>query len=367
MDPSTSDWESTEASMQTTTPDPSDDEYAAYIYWLAEIIFVSVFPVILIVGLTGNALSLAVMQTKELRRSPVSVFMSALAVADSLVLLLDFLNNWLKMVPNVFLLNSSVGFCKFHRWFFDVMYTYAAWLVMALAIERFIVVWFPLKAKTICTRKAAVFGVIFMPIFISLTYLYSLFAWHVDEDQTCNLVPRFIWYMSNVHPWLTAVLYSYFPVIVLIICTAGITVQLVKMKRQQEQIANKKDKESSDMHKEYRVAITVVAVCVTFFFLTVPLTLYYVLAFNLGQYVYQGPEMALIETFILIIGLSNHAINFFLYVITSEKFRRELRRLFPWCGKPGKGRKKATGEMSSVSGTVDSGRATSFSQIKSVA
>jgi hypothetical protein len=351
--------------MVTMAPVDEAGEYAAYIYWLAETIFVSVFPVILLVGLTGNALSLAVMQTRELRKSPVSVFMSALAVADSLVLLLDFLNNWLKMVPNVFLLNASLGFCKFHRWFFDVVYTYAAWLVMSLAIERFIVVWFPLKAKSICTKKAALVGVIFMPIFISFTYLHSLFAWHIDEDQTCNLVPRFVWFMSSVHPWLTAVLYSYFPVIVLIVCTAGITVQLVKMKRQQQEIANKKDGDSSERAKEYKVAITVVSVCVTFFFLTVPLTLYYVLAFNLGQFVYQGPEMALIETFILIIGLSNHAINFFLYVITSEKFRRELVRLLPCCpgGKAASGSKK--GEASS--GTMDSGRGTSFSHVKTIA
>ena len=81
------------------------------------------------------------------RGSSVSVFMSALAVADTLVLVLDFLNNWLKMVPKVYLLGSSVGFCKFHRWIFDVVYTYAAWLVTSLAIERFIVVWFPLKAR----------------------------------------------------------------------------------------------------------------------------------------------------------------------------------------------------------------------------
>ena len=74
-----------------------------------------------------------------------------------------------------------------------------------------------------------------------------------------------------------------------------------------------------------------VAVCVTFFLLTVPLTLYYVLAFNLGEYVYQGPEMALIETFILILGLSNHAINFFLYVVTSEKFCTELANIMPGC------------------------------------
>ena len=90
---------------------------------------------------------------------------------------------YLIIFPKVFLLNGSLGFCKFHRWFFDVVYTYAAWLVMSLAIERFIVVWFPLKAKSICTKKAALGGVIMMPIVISLIYFHALFAWYIDDQQ----------------------------------------------------------------------------------------------------------------------------------------------------------------------------------------
>ena len=65
-----------------------------------------------------------------------------------------------------------------------------------------------------------------------------------------------------------------------------------------------------------------------------------------------------------------HAINFFLYVITSENFRRELQGLFPWCAQKSKklsrGTKK-TGEMSSTSGNLDSGGCTAVSQIKSIA
>ena len=75
------------------------------------------------------------------------------------------------------------------------------------------------------------------------------------------------------------------------------------------------------MHK---VTFTVVVICVMFFILTTPLTLFYVIVFALGEFISPGPRTAVGETFILIFGLSNHAINFFLYVWTSESFRSEL-------------------------------------------
>ena len=78
-------------------------------------------------------------QRKSQRRSPVAVFMSALAVADSLVLILDFVNNWLKYGPRIYLLGDE-AFCRFHRYFFNVAYTLSSWLVSS----SWHAVWWPL-------------------------------------------------------------------------------------------------------------------------------------------------------------------------------------------------------------------------------
>ena len=52
-------------------------------------------------GLIGHVLTFLVMQRKALRTSSVAIFMSALAVADSLVLILNCLNNWFEYALKV--------------------------------------------------------------------------------------------------------------------------------------------------------------------------------------------------------------------------------------------------------------------------
>jgi len=63
----------------TTTSGPSDVDY----YW----VWVYVSPCILLIGVLGNVLTLAVMSRRRLRGSSTCVYLSAMAVADSLALL----------------------------------------------------------------------------------------------------------------------------------------------------------------------------------------------------------------------------------------------------------------------------------------
>ena len=174
----TSDWmleNSTMGSNMTTTTEAPPDPDAHY-YQLAEDVFVVIDPILTTVGIIGNILTFLVMQQKSLKKSPVAVYMSALAIVDSLVLFLDFINNWLKMKPKIYLLGYS-GFCQFHRYFFNVCYTYAAWLVASVAFERFLVVWFPFKAKTLCTVKVAIKVVVSEAVILVVLYAYNFWGW----------------------------------------------------------------------------------------------------------------------------------------------------------------------------------------------
>ena len=102
-------------------------------------------PVIDITGVIGNILIHFTMR-KRGKPTSISVYMSALALADSTVLILDFLNNWIKEAMGVDLLKNK-GFCIFHRYSFSLAYTYSSWLIVIISIERLVVVWFPLKVS----------------------------------------------------------------------------------------------------------------------------------------------------------------------------------------------------------------------------
>ena len=86
--------------------------------------------------------------------------------------------------------------------------------------------------------------------------------------------------------------------------------------------------------KENRITVMVVVICILFIVLTTPLTIFFVIVFDLGMFVYIGREFALYRAIIVLLALSNHAINFLLYAITSSNFRDELKSMCT--GKKGK-------------------------------
>ena len=77
-------------------------------------LFLVVIPVITLVGVFGNCVSLVVMH--RLRDNSVWVMTSALAVADSVVLIMDFVQNWLELVTHMQIRNISAALCGIYRY-----------------------------------------------------------------------------------------------------------------------------------------------------------------------------------------------------------------------------------------------------------
>lgn len=323
-----------------TCPEVSPEfDLASYYYKLSADLFIFFDPIIVIMGLVGAGLMICVMQRKALRTSSVSVYMTALAVSDALVLVLDFINNWLSMEVGYYVLSSSNGFCKFHRFFFNVAYTYSGWLVVALAVEKVLVVWFPFRAKTLCNRRNAIIAVCLIPIPINGIYLYNLWAWELKEDGSCDMVPRWVKFQSEVGPWMSGTIYSYVPIALLIILNSALCQKLWAARKTRHSNLGI-EKGGLQDRAERKVTITVVVICSAYILLTTPLALFYIILFAAGEFINPGPELALGEVLILIFGLLNHAINFFLYVVTSARFRIELAAMLG-C-KPGKPSRKKT-------------------------
>ncbi|ELU17068.1 hypothetical protein CAPTEDRAFT_200779 [Capitella teleta] len=274
--------------LTTAPPDNDDDRY----YKIAEDLFIAVSPIILIVGLVGNILTLVVMNRPSHRSSSVSIYLSTLAISDSLVLILDFINNWFKMHLDIKLLVMDESFCKFHRYFFDVVYTLSSWLIVAVSIDRFITVWFPFKAKKLCSKKTAIIVCCVLPLISLACYAHRVPGWHLDEtgiEPVCNTHPKHRDFQESYGPWLSAVLYSYGPIVMLIVFNGLIVLRLRKMASKRDAMTPN-GKSSS---QERRITITIVVICVAFILLTLPLALFYILQFAMGEFFEQRPTIAL--------------------------------------------------------------------------
>ena len=89
------------------------------------------------------------------------------------------------------------------RFVFDSVYTYSAWLVVLLSVERVIVICLPLRARVLCSRRAAIISVSVLPVVIAAVYTYNIFSWEIDQNNKCNIREKYNFWISNVHPWIT--------------------------------------------------------------------------------------------------------------------------------------------------------------------
>ncbi len=136
-------------------------------------------PFIIIVGVMGNSVILAVFLSKAMRKMSASFYLASLAMSDTFVLLTYVLIDWLQKGlfrwPGGFTLNvvSYHGVCET---FLLIAYGFrfmSVWLIVIFTMERYIGVCHPLQRRGICTKKFAKCAIGCVIVMSFLTSLYK--------------------------------------------------------------------------------------------------------------------------------------------------------------------------------------------------
>ena len=136
--------------IQNTSNEDSWINYMTYI----------LCPLLLVVGLCGNIMTLLVTRNKYYRRSSHGIYLTAIACADITFLLVfpfkkDFVHELFGR--DVRTVNSFV--CKSFFFVFRACRLCSSLFVAVICVERFVAVWFPLRIKHLSTRRAALTAV----------------------------------------------------------------------------------------------------------------------------------------------------------------------------------------------------------------
>ncbi|XP_078583671.1 putative G-protein coupled receptor 139 [Branchiostoma floridae x Branchiostoma japonicum] len=144
---------------------------------LADKIF---YPLLVIFGLPANVLTIIVLVRQ--RRAPggakstSSLYLIALAVADSLVLIFIVL---IERVVKITILDRQVSFGGFCPWLITLDYTASnasTWIIIAYTIERFTGVYYPVWKHKFCkpvTTKLVIAGVFVLSWLCSLPHFFA--------------------------------------------------------------------------------------------------------------------------------------------------------------------------------------------------
>lgn len=313
----------TTSNFNLTTTTASDD-YEAFYRIAKETTGLYLFPLICIIGIIGNVLTFIVF-IKFKPRSSTNVYLTALAISDTIKLLCDFLY-FIVVVLDKF------GHVKESEAVFTSLYPYAhyilnfslcntAWLTVSVAVERYIYMKYPERANTICTigrAKITCTVVWISAMLVTIPFALRYKRHHIDGNT--EVIVTSLWEVvefKDVYVWLQNILRSIIPLIVLIYINGWIIHALSRASKEFDQ---------RPLNCKNRVTVMLLAIIISFVVCITPdaiMSAVFGFGYTEAPYLIRG----LREISDILLSV-NSAISFFLYFGFNKVFRHNFARVF---------------------------------------
>ncbi|GAB1603890.1 FMRFamide receptor-like [Argonauta hians] len=329
---------STQASSNQTTQKQKVSESMKQAIAFGDVMMNKVAPVLVALGILGNIMNLIVLSHKRMHGST-NCFLIALAASDMCLLAMQIGTFIVK-------LNNVVGYSKTYilaarhlqiiRYVTsNIFITCTSWLTIAVTVERFIAIRFPLKAKFMCTVRRAKITIAAIFITSFLFHLSKCFEYGVNEDTSdrykqIKLMPlsHNKAYLSFMHVANIAIA-VFIPEITLSVLNTLLVLSLAK---HQAATKHMKKETSKDIFHITTVVITMVLV----FMICHSIGLY--LAISIAIYgravIFGMPKNMRLRFINNVLVLVNSSVNFILYATISQRFRETMKIIFVNIPKP---------------------------------
>ena len=256
-----------------------------------------------------------------------------MAITCNLVYFAGLMRYWIRAIASIDVRALSRGSCKLHVFLVYFTLDYSAWTLVAVTMERFVSVCFPLRARELCTRNHAKF--ILVIIFVILAAINSHYFWTYDgiiniknDNSTsfsCGTAHNYHFYINIIWPWIDFCMASFLPFVTMIAANSAIIAKLMHAQyRRQHQM----NITSSNNVKMTSMTAMLLVITFVFFCTTCPVVIYLI------GYVYWEAQVdgaayqleVLDLWFYITINLAfvNNAVNFLLYCVSGPRFRKEL-------------------------------------------
>ena len=292
-------------------------------------IMVVATPIIVVFGLVGNSLTMAVLSRKRFRSRSITIYLIALAVADSVFLLSNtMVSQSVKILTGVDIQALSNWGCKVSKYVLMTSRAISAWLIVILTVERLLAMSIPHIAHVLSTKKRAFTSTAGVVVMVCVVYSYIIYCLVLQEEwDICY------WKTEIMEQKLMAILnlgdllfYCLVPSVILATCNSI----LIYMLFYSEELRKEATKTSSRDHatiESRSIAVVLALMSGTFVVLTMPLSIYQII-YTSGIQMKAG---RLFYPILYSLDILNHAVNFLLYCISGPSFRAEIRDMI--CGK----------------------------------
>ena len=274
------------------------------------------FPVLVPIGLIGNTLSFIVMTKQNNRKISTCIYMAAISINDNLLMLLCF-HDYLVSALQMHIWNLLE--CKLIGVVFLFALQNCTYLILAMTVDKYIAIKWPHKVATYSTpgrTKCIVIGLYVCVFIYNIPHVFlsriiggQCFAYSVDL------------LITKVYSWLSFVLNAVIPFTLLI----HMNYVIVKTVRN-SQVSGVRTRPVSMKIAENQLTIMLLLVTTLFFILLCPTYIRFIYLLLTEQ---DTPSQYVTSMFLYQITsklyTTNSGINFLLYYISGQKFRKDLK------------------------------------------
>ncbi|XP_046551540.1 neuropeptide SIFamide receptor-like [Haliotis rubra] len=187
--------------------------------------------VILFLGFPGNSATIITIIKMSPARS-LTVYIALLAVVDNLAIVIKLL---------IFVLTDhgvdigSFG-CKFLGFCGNFLITLGNWILVALSVERFAAVWFPLKLGQNWTfrKSLIVVGGMTVPLiglFLHLFWTTDYVPAEPPNTAYCGVHAEYVGFITECWYWINIVIYAILPYVLLLLFNSLIVAGIIMSRK----------------------------------------------------------------------------------------------------------------------------------------
>ncbi|XP_068083712.1 nociceptin receptor [Anabrus simplex] len=304
-------------------------------------------PVLVVLGSVGNSISMLVFFSTKLRKLSSSFYLGALAISDTGFLITLFVT-WLEMLDVSFF--SRPGFCSLFNYMAFVCSFLSSWFVVAFTVERFVAVRYPLRRPSMCTvtrAKAVLLGLTLLGLIAFSPYAFIIHAVPQPKENGtaamyCDIKEDWKPF-ANIYNYADTVVTFCLPVVVISALNASISQtvwRLARVRRSMTLLERSAPPASAEQgHRssgrrskvrstssQTKVTKMLLVVSTVFLCLNLPSYVMRVLSFVMvnGTSAQEAQQFVIIQHLLNQLFNTNFGINFALYCISGQNFRRSL-------------------------------------------
>ena len=211
--------------------------------------------------------------------------------------------------------------CKLPSFLFHLYPHYSSTLLVIMSVEKFIALYFPFKAKVVCTLRTAKWASLIIALFFiafDAQFFYLKELQNVKGRQRCKYVNEKYGFVIER---IKSIIYTSGPFTIMILLNLAFAFKFFMLTRKKR---NTFESTSQALNKSAtRGTSTLLLLSITFIVLTGPATLHHTVTETLDPILYN---------IFIFLQFLNHSINAVLYCIVGSKFRTELIKIIKCCG-----------------------------------